>query len=1050
MVWLLTQHLVVCGLLAVVVATACRIFKLAPATRHALWLVVLVKVLLPLPVMWPWSIPLPETWIGQERAAPAIPYAAGPTIQIPKPPADEIAPATSPPAAPANLTEQARWTFPKLTRANAGHVALALWVAVGVTLLGVQLANHARFLRRTRRTQPTPEWLAEFAATISEQLGVAPPGIRIVDAAPSPYVYGLRRANLIIPAALLDAVPRERWSCILVHELAHLKRRDHWVRWLELVTGGVWFWNPVYWIARRNLRANAELACDAWVVWALPDQRRAYAETLIDVSELIAKSAVPIAALGIGARGVRIDFERRLTMILHGRNAQRTTWKAAALVCVLALVALPGWPEHRTVHVAKGPATSTPQTAAEAPQPASEKRTTPEKALSKPVAIEFQDQHISKIIEFLADFVSVNIVVDHRAVKPGSIVPKGTLWQPPSGRKVSAERTYVSDGLLPPLDLKGATTRAILDEWTGKLKLTYKVLPARILITTPDQIEKDGALLDTDAYPKVQPARMDSALNNTIDWSNGNEHIAVAAGKLMNTIFVPITVDARVVSRPDRATPSYAEPVAVQPPPPDDPELDRLYVTDGMVQSIRLEEVPLADALKALTEPLNLAYRPTSNFIWLTAAERIDKDEFADPPVPANAKELGAKLQQPVAIEFDNTHVSRILEFISGFASVNLVLDQRAVPPPSKERQRYPAYLVKTGDKFTSTGYVPYIKLEDTPLKEALKALLVPLDLTYRVEEHTIFVSTPELISSSQVEPKDSREAEPAKNQGEPLRTPVSIEFDGAHVSRVVKYMSEIVKDKRVNIIIDPRAVKPAPQNVGLPVPGVPGAQLPAPGSAGVTAPPPAGTAEQAKSDADQMYTTDGIVPYIKLDDVPLDETLQAILRPLNLAYEERPGFVWITSKDRIGADDWSDPPTPGDAKEWVKKLDARVAFEFDNTHITNIVEFMGSYLKMDIRCDARAVPAQAKPVPGSPTSPFTMKDGKPVATGYCTYVKFVDVTFREGLKAMLIPMGLTYRVTPDYLVVTSPELARETKQDEWANVPYLGEQLSKPVIANP
>ena len=71
---------------------------------------------------------------------------------------------------------------------------------------------------------------------------------------------------------------------MLAHELAHLRRGDPWVARLLLVAGWLWWWNPLYWLARRRLDIEAELACDAWVVWALPDDRFVYAETLLDVS----------------------------------------------------------------------------------------------------------------------------------------------------------------------------------------------------------------------------------------------------------------------------------------------------------------------------------------------------------------------------------------------------------------------------------------------------------------------------------------------------------------------------------------------------------------------------------------------------------------------------------------------------------------------------------------------------------------------------------------------------------------------------------------------
>jgi hypothetical protein len=136
-------------------------------------------------------------------------------------------------------------------------------------------------------------------------------------------------------------MPADRERAIAVHELAHLRRRDHWVRWLELLAGCLWWWNPLFWYVRSQLRRNAELACDAWVVSTLPGARRAYAEVLLEVSQLLSRSAAPAPALGMGSQ--RRDFERRLVMIMRERWACQVPRSALVVIGVLALIALPGW-----------------------------------------------------------------------------------------------------------------------------------------------------------------------------------------------------------------------------------------------------------------------------------------------------------------------------------------------------------------------------------------------------------------------------------------------------------------------------------------------------------------------------------------------------------------------------------------------------------------------------------------------------------------------------------------------------------------------------------
>jgi beta-lactamase regulating signal transducer with metallopeptidase domain len=151
-------------------------------------------------------------------------------------------------------------------------------------------------------------------------------------------VLALPRATLLWPANLEDRLDAAARRTVLLHELAHLKRRDHLTAWLEVVVACLWWWHPVVWWARRELRAYAELACDARVVASLPDARSRYAKALVDVCEFISL-AKPANAPAVGmARGHRRSFERRLHMILRQRIADRTP-----LIAWVAIPSLQLW-----------------------------------------------------------------------------------------------------------------------------------------------------------------------------------------------------------------------------------------------------------------------------------------------------------------------------------------------------------------------------------------------------------------------------------------------------------------------------------------------------------------------------------------------------------------------------------------------------------------------------------------------------------------------------------------------------------------------------------
>jgi beta-lactamase regulating signal transducer with metallopeptidase domain len=80
----------------------------------------------------------------------------------------------------------------------------------------------------------------------------------------------LRRPRLLLPAGLWDDLDEAQRDTLIAHELAHLRRRDHWVRLVEVAATVLYWWHPAVWWARRELREAEEQCCDAWVVWSMP------------------------------------------------------------------------------------------------------------------------------------------------------------------------------------------------------------------------------------------------------------------------------------------------------------------------------------------------------------------------------------------------------------------------------------------------------------------------------------------------------------------------------------------------------------------------------------------------------------------------------------------------------------------------------------------------------------------------------------------------------------------------------------------------------------
>ena len=144
-----------------------------------------------------------------------------------------------------------------------------------------------------------------------------------------------------IPEALLDELGETELRFVLAHELAHIVRRDHVVRWLESVACVLFWWNPIVWIARRELRVNEEICCDALVLARLSPNPKSYANTLLCVVEFLATPTFrpPALASAIHNGG---SLQRRFTMILSQTIPTRAsnTLRAAGFVCAASFLPL--------------------------------------------------------------------------------------------------------------------------------------------------------------------------------------------------------------------------------------------------------------------------------------------------------------------------------------------------------------------------------------------------------------------------------------------------------------------------------------------------------------------------------------------------------------------------------------------------------------------------------------------------------------------------------------------------------------------------------------
>jgi beta-lactamase regulating signal transducer with metallopeptidase domain len=375
LLWWLGQNTVMVAVMIPFVLCACRLFRNRPAVQHVLWIVVFLKFVTPPVVSWPWTVEQVRDSIWSAPVSTAVA-----SDSVGKPPASEIvAPGEFEAERAADLIRlssgfparvtQAKEAEVREIDAGAASVAVAnqgpdrvwialriatiIWIVGAAAYLTMQFRRIVRHASLVRRGAIAPQPLMEEIQNVAEQLGLRPPRALIAHGILSPFVWCLGRLRLIWPESLSSQAEVVRSRGVIAHELAHVRRGDHWVAWLELGAGIVWWWNPLFWFVRRRLRETAEMACDALAIGTRPESRREYAELLLELSAGF-KTGAPAPVLAVSAR-TRSSFERRLSMILSDRvSGKRSSW--GILVAMLfALVALPGWSLAQQKPEAEGP-----------------------------------------------------------------------------------------------------------------------------------------------------------------------------------------------------------------------------------------------------------------------------------------------------------------------------------------------------------------------------------------------------------------------------------------------------------------------------------------------------------------------------------------------------------------------------------------------------------------------------------------------------------------------------------------------------------------------
>lgn len=324
--WILTASILILAVAALGRALEGRI---SARLRYALWLVVLVRLLIPVqlftaPVAFVPQLELAESM--EERSVYIIPTGSVPVEKAAEVGAyvsedGQVGMMTS--MGYARLEDDGRTVVRYLDKVSPGDILVTVWKLGAALMLAVIAVSNLRFSRRLKRVR----------TALAAGEGKLP--VYRAEGLPGPCLFGLLRPAIYVTEDVLT--DEKALGHVLAHELTHFRHGDHIWSALRCVALAIHWWNPLVWLAVALSKQDGELACDEGALQRLGDgERTAYGVTLLKLVSASARSADIFRCTTTMTGGMK-EMKRRIQCIACKRK--HLVILSAALVIALSVLA---------------------------------------------------------------------------------------------------------------------------------------------------------------------------------------------------------------------------------------------------------------------------------------------------------------------------------------------------------------------------------------------------------------------------------------------------------------------------------------------------------------------------------------------------------------------------------------------------------------------------------------------------------------------------------------------------------------------------------------
>lgn len=278
---------------------------------------------------------VPIEWDDQ-RSVAALDIAATPSATV--------APAHEPVRDVSREVKETKAESSVVNAKNVLVVFLCVWFT-GMFFVAVRLLvrrRRFRFMIQPRRQLPTEFFSESTQQCLRRSLNMVElPTICTSPTVPSPVVWGVLRPQIVLPEAIANEVSEQELTNVLIHECAHIARKDHWVHLGQQIAAVLWWFHPGVRVVIAVLARAREEVCDNYVL--RQSKPVDFARTLLKLTER-GKSVRPALSL-LGLFGRQWNLETRVKELLdpkrvvHVKTERRWTVAivSALSACCLAV-----------------------------------------------------------------------------------------------------------------------------------------------------------------------------------------------------------------------------------------------------------------------------------------------------------------------------------------------------------------------------------------------------------------------------------------------------------------------------------------------------------------------------------------------------------------------------------------------------------------------------------------------------------------------------------------------------------------------------------------